>query len=202
MAPLSEKAEGTLWCAARSPSFRDGASWQKLCIYLEARDVDSEERTEEEWMKEFRKIQARFVQVQSKAENLSPPASLSESGDFKQFEFTPNWWERDNRPQSVVALVKNSDNYPDGEAPLLCYFADEEEEHYIREIINERLALPKDSDGKVNITFYPNGGGKTIMIKCGVRPDGLADLVFATKVFEEAQREHPDDKSEISGKSC
>jgi hypothetical protein len=103
---------------------------------------------------------------------------------------------------SVVALVKNSDNYPDGEAPLLCHFADEEDQHYIREVIDERLALPKDSEGMVNITFYPNGGGKTIMIKCGVRPDGPADLVFATKVFEEAQRGHPDDKSETSGKSC
>jgi hypothetical protein len=93
MAPLSSKAEDTLWRAARSPSFREGASWQKLCIYLEARDV-AEERTEEEWMKEFGKIQARIVQVRSEAENSSPPRSLSESGDCKQFEFTPDWWER------------------------------------------------------------------------------------------------------------
>jgi hypothetical protein len=102
----------------------------------------------------------------------------------------------------VVALVKNSDNYPDGEAPLLCHFADEEAEHYIREIIHERLGLPKDSEGRVNLTFYPNGGGKTIMIKCSVRPDGPADLVFGCKVFEETPGEDPDDKSEASGKSC
>jgi hypothetical protein len=94
MAPLSNKAEETLWSAARSPSFRQGASWQKLCVYLEARDVDPEERAEEEWMKEFRKIQGRIVQIRNEAENSSPPRSSSESGDCNRFKFTPNWWER------------------------------------------------------------------------------------------------------------
>jgi hypothetical protein len=95
----------------------------------------------------------------------------------------------DHRVCPVLAFVEHSDNYPGGAAPLLCHLSDEEDEHYIREVIDKRLALPKDSEGKVDITISSYGGRKTMMIKCGVKPDGPADLVVSIKAFEEQRRD-------------
>jgi hypothetical protein len=85
--------------------------------------------------------------------------------------------------------------------PLCCCYCHETDEDYIIETARERLNLNKmDKDGKVTVTWYPQGGGKTSKTRCAVRPDeeGKADLVLTTK---KAEKVESGSKQEQSGTS-
>jgi hypothetical protein len=82
-------------------------------------------------------------------------------------------------------LIKPNEFFPDGEARLWCDYSDEDEEDCIIEALAEKLARPRDADGKMTLSFTPNYGGVSAIRRFSVRPRCKADVVFGTKALKE-----------------
>jgi hypothetical protein len=113
----------------------------------------------------------------------------------------PAWYRQTDLkpPQDIYALVAPYEE--GGKEPLCIFYSDETGEDCIIEAAFERLNLKKDEDAKVTVVWVPQGGGKISRTKCKVVPDcdGLADMVFTTKVV--VRKEEPRLEQGYSGSS-